>query len=184
MISDEPRPLWEGYGQPGATRRPSEVCVTERIGEALALAVALMRPRVVVEAGTGFGVSAGHLTAGLERSGRGHLYTFEAHEAWAREARRYLDEHRHRVTVLVGRFEERLSDALAGRTIDLAFLDAIHADDAVRGQWCAVMAHRSPRVVVAIDDVQAVPGAWQEIAGASRPLAVIDGRLGIVEVTG
>jgi predicted O-methyltransferase YrrM len=182
--SDDPRLLWSGYGQPGATRRPSEVCVTEQIGMELQRLCWTLCPRVVVEAGTGFGVSGWNLlhglAAGLPRP-CGHLYTFEANPEWAREARERLQSaNASGFTLIVGRFEDELATAIGDQRIDLAFLDAMHTDEAVLAQWDAVMRHASPGLVVAVDDIAAVPGAWAELLSRAELMNIIEGRLGVL----
>lgn len=180
MLSDEPLLLWSGYDQPGATRRPSEVCVSPEIGGALQGLCRKRCPRVVVEVGTGFGVSGWYMLHAL--AGYGHLYTFEANREWAREARERLQgTNASGFTLIVGRFEDELDAAIGEQRIDMAFLDGIHREDVVRVQADMVIERRAARLVLAVDDVGAVPQAWQWLAGCSKSSAVVHGRLGVAE---
>lgn len=153
--------------------------ITPLWGAFLTRLVAELRPRSVVELGTGFGLSTLHLAAGLEVSGAGSLATFDEFADWVDVAEEGLARVRlgDRVEVNRGEIDRTLPDALAAiGQVDLAFLDAdkpgtrrhfglllpylpvgavlifddIDFDDAMRTSWRAITRHVRVRAAIGL----------------------------------
>src|SRR6185312_8007491 len=79
--------LWEGYGQPGATRDAKAVSARRNIGCFYAwLARRRMPSSIIAEFGSAFGVSGMYWLSGIEERGCGELLSFEVNLDWARLA--------------------------------------------------------------------------------------------------
>ncbi|WP_431239116.1 O-methyltransferase [Mycolicibacterium aichiense] len=136
------QPLWEGYGQGAATRTPDQVKTQPEMGLAYSQLIEQIRPAVVVEFGTAFGMSGMYWLAGLELNGSGHLYTFDPNQVWADLARENLSAISDRFTLTIGTFEDNVG-ILPG-PIDFAFIDAIHTSDFVKPQFDIVASRSGP----------------------------------------
>lgn len=185
-----PQPLWEGYGANnrfGPTRRPNDVRTASVMGDWFTELVRARRPEVVVELGTAFGVSGMYFLAGLEANGAGCLYTFEPNERWAILAQPNLAAIGARFRLTRGTFEARVDEALAGRRIDLAFIDAIHTPEFVLPQLELILARSSHGALVLLDDIHFSPdmrACWAELAESARFRASLSlaGRVGVLEL--
>ena len=148
-----------------------------------ALAVEL-KPRVALEAGSGFGLSGMYLGAAMAADADSVLFSFEiglsvehARESIARVFPRAFvirDSSSH--------FADHLTPSVK---IDLVFLDAAHDYATVARDAKLLRGWLSPRAVLLIDDVGHSDGsrrAWREIATAPdvRFAALIRERLGFV----
>lgn len=188
-------PLWEGYAQledypratAGSTRSVRQVSTGKLCGRLLAQLVRRLRPGVVVEFGTAFGVSGMHWLAGLEAVGAGRLYTFEPNEAWAALAMTNLAAISTRYEAVIGTFEDRVAEHLQPGDIDIAFIDAIHTGEFVDRQFEIVRDFAHPGAVVVFDDIAFSPDmadCWHRIAhgGDVVASATVGRRLGVVEL--
>jgi predicted O-methyltransferase YrrM len=92
-------------------------------GQLLYALVRAIRPKVVVEFGTSYGISTLHLAAAVADNGTGHVFSTELSAAKIAAAQANVDEAglRDRVTILSGDARETLAD-IAG-PIDLVLLD-------------------------------------------------------------
>jgi predicted O-methyltransferase YrrM len=113
-----PLPLWKGYADvknyphavgSDAARSSQEVRTHRPTGRFFTLLTMKRNPLIVVEFGTAFGMSGMYWLVGLEKNGRGHLYTFEPNEIWARIAHDNLAEISNRFTGTMGTFEDNFS---------------------------------------------------------------------------
>jgi predicted O-methyltransferase YrrM len=189
-----PQPLWQGYrdvaGYPRATsgsRSANEVRSDAGMGRFFAWLAAARRPYTIVEFGTAFGVSGMYWLAGLKAAGRGMLFSFEPNAAWAAVARENLAAISNRYRLTVGTFEDHVEAELAGRSIDIAFVDAIHTGSFVRAQYAILRRHTRRGSLILFDDIDFsgdMRACWTEIAAAPEVAtsAQIGGRLGIVEL--
>lgn len=184
-----PQPLWSGYPAQarGATRLANQVRTTRVMGNLFAGLIRRRKPEVVVEFGTAFGVSGMYWLAGLEANGKGELLTFEPNEVWANIAKRNLSQISDRFTSVVGTFEDNVNTYLArGRTIDVAFIDAIHTREFVLPQLKLVESRLSPGGLIVLDDLNfsdEMQAVWNEVAADERfaASASFGSRVGILE---
>ena len=82
--------------------------------------------------------------AGLKSNGSGQLFTFEINEQWRQIAIKNLSGISDRFTSINGPFEDKADEALQGRKIDLAFIDAIHTSEWVLPQLKMCCGKRTP----------------------------------------
>lgn len=180
------QPVWEGYGQPCATRTPNQVRTGPTMGRLYTGLVVDCQPSVLVEFGSAFGVSGMFWLAGLETAAKGHLYTFEPNEIWAEVARSNLAAISDRFTLTVGTFEDNLN-VLPDQPIDMAFIDAIHTSEFVGPQFDLVAARSRPGSIIILDDINFstdMRGFWLDLAVQPRirAAAMLGERVGIVEL--
>lgn len=181
-------PLWERYGQNGATRDAKTVGSGEQFGAMYAWLVERLRPETVVEFGTAFGYSGMYFLAGIERAGTGRLYTFEPNREWREIAQRNLALVSGRYLSVEGTFEDNLS-VINGHGIDPAFIDAIHTSEFVHPQFELVASRLRPGGVILLDDIDFsddMAACWQELARDERVTAsaALDGHVGLLTLGG
>ena len=181
------QPLHASYGHVPATRTPNSVRNSPRLGDVFAH-LASRRAGTVVEFGAAFGVSGMYFLSGLDRTGAGHLYSFEVNPLWADFARKNLAAVSSRFTLTLGAFETHVDRVVPG-PIDLALIDAIHTRDFVAAQFEIVRRRASPGALILIDDLDFPTGDMREgwdtlwrrddVVGACE----VDDHLGIVQLT-
>jgi predicted O-methyltransferase YrrM len=189
-------PLWEGYRSLASYawsrtegRTSDEVRSPLAFGRFYAWLAAERRPAAIVEFGTAFGISGMYWLAGLKRAGGGELLTFEPNAIWAEIARRNLARISPRFSLVLGTFEDNAAAALAGKTVEMAFVDAIHTGAFVRRQLAILRRHLAPGSLVLFDDINFsddMRACWAEIARQDglAASASIGGRVGVVELPG
>lgn len=184
------QPLWDGYeghNTGGATRTPDVVRTAATMGALYTSLVQALRPHVVVEFGTAFGVSGMYFLAGLEANQHGRLLTFEPNEVWRRAALGNLARIGDRFESVLGTFEEHIDTVLPqDQRIDLAFIDAIHTPAFVLPQLELVFERSAEGAVIIIDDINfsgEMRACWQRIAEDRRfaSSAALGERVGILE---
>ena len=195
------QPLWEGYrevyrqdgtvpfAEAAMERRPDQVRTKAQMGRLFAWLAEQRHPALVVEIGTAFGVSAMYWAAGLERAGGGRLLTFEPNPVWQRIAADHLRAFGGVVQSVLGTFEDHVERSLEGRSIGLAFVDAIHTSAFVDAQVGKLLPHMEPRGLLVLDDIafsDDMRACWERWACDDRVLAsvAVDGRAGILELRG
>jgi len=184
-----PQPLWEGYegnNIAGATRMPDGVRTSAHMGDFYSWLVEGWKPDTIVEFGTAFGVSGMYFLAGVETNQKGHLLTFDPNEVWRKLALVSLAGISNRFTSVAGTFEENVDRVLEGRSIDVAFIDAIHTREFVIPQLELVLARCNRTAIVILDDINFsddMRACWKEVANDSRfaSSVVIGERVGILE---
>jgi predicted O-methyltransferase YrrM len=183
-----PKALWSGYGEgPAAARTPGVVSSPHNMGRFYSELVIKLQPTTVVEFGGAFGVSGMHWLAGLEANKHGQLLSFEVNPTWAEIAGGNLDVISTRATLTVDTFENAVDRVLKGRSIDLAFIDAIHTSEFVESQFELVAERMTPRGVVILDDIDFsadMHGCWERISRGSRVIAAarVTNRVGMVQL--
>jgi predicted O-methyltransferase YrrM len=186
-----PQPLWQGYASDnigGSTRTPSKVRTIAAMGDLFTSLVLRLKPDVVVEFGTAFGVSGMYFLTGLEANGGGKLLTFEPNEVWARAAESNLEAIGERFRLTIGTFEENIDRRLEpGEQIDLAFIDAIHTKAFVVPQLELVVARSRPGAIIILDDIDFsadMRECWAEVSSDARFTAAIElgNRVGVLEL--
>jgi predicted O-methyltransferase YrrM len=149
-----------------------------------------LRPGAAVELGTGFGISAAYLCAGLEVAGRGRLVTFDGAEEWARIAEEGTSGlGLSRVGFRVGPLSETLGAALPElEPVGLAFVDAEHTKESTIRYFETLLPHLGNGAVVVFDDIAfdaPMWEAWTEIREHPRvAIAASLGKMGIVSAAG
>jgi len=146
-------------------------------------------PRACIELGTGFGISAAYIAAGLELNRAGSLTTIEGSGELAELAESTLGGlGLTRADVRVGPIDELLDAGLErAAPWDLAFIDAEHQAAATVEHFEALLPRLADGAVVVLDDVN-----WEPMLAAQRRIAAhgrvsssaIAGRLGICVVAG
>ncbi|MCP2729728.1 O-methyltransferase [Limnofasciculus baicalensis] len=188
------QPLWDGYltndpaNDRGSTRMPNNVRTASVMGDFYTSLVTKRRPNLIVEFGTAFGVSGMYFLAGLEANQEGELLTFEPNKIWADIARKNLNQISNRFNLTIGTFEENIDQLLLNsKTIDVAFIDAIHTSEFVIPQLNIVIERSSPQAIIIIDDInfsEDMKNCWEEVSADSRfaASAKLGNRVGILEL--
>ena len=178
---------WEHVARPGPLAdKCGTISIPPRWGVLLVRLVRELRPRVCVELGTGFGLSAAFTAAALELNGEGELVTLEGAEEWAQVARAGAEElGLGRLAIRVGPLSETLPAALGELgPVDFAFVDAEHTKESTLRYFDQLRANVSEGAVLLFDDIdfdREMWEAWEEIRAHPRVRAwVALGRLGLV----
>lgn len=191
-------PVHEVYASPelhevreryGMTRHSNLLRSSRDLGRFYRWLVVNRKPEIVVEFGTAFGVSGMYWLAGLEANGFGELLTFEINEEMRRIAVANLSTVGRRFSSIAGAFEDKVDEALKGRKIDIAFIDAVHTSPWVMPQFEHVMKRIQPGGLVAFDDIDFsddMRDAWNTVASDPRGTAAValGGHVGLFEVAG
>jgi len=186
-----PQQLWEGYASNntgGPTRMPDWVRTADVMGDFYTLLVKRRKPKVIVEFGTAFGVSGMYFLAGLNDTQSGELFTFEPNSIWAECAKNNLSQISDRFVLTVGTFEENIDKCLPNnKTIDIAFIDAIHTKEFVAPQLDIVISRSSKNALIILDDInfsQDMREYWDELSTDNRFSAslALGNRVGILEL--
>ncbi len=183
--------LWDGYGDNntrGPTRTSGQVSTPPPVGNFYTALVKALKPDVMIEFGTAFGVSGMYFLAGMEENEKGKLLTFEPNRPWAEIARGNLEKISDRFHATIGTFEDEIDSVLGdGEQIDLAFIDGIHTEEFVRPQLELVVARAKSGSVLILDDISfgdCMIKYWNEVAQDDRFIASISlsGRVGLLEM--
>lgn len=189
-----PKPLWDGYRAVAAyarsvteDRTSDDVRSDAATGCLFAWLACERKPTTIVEIGTAFGVSGMYWLAGLKADETGRLVTFEPNAAWAAIADANLRAISGRYRLIQGTFEEAADGVLAGTTIDIAFVDAIHSGEFVRRELAILRNYAAPGALVLLDDVNFsddMRACWNAVAAGPdvRASALVGGRVGILEL--
>jgi hypothetical protein len=184
-------PLWEGYkgvkNYPHSTvgsRTSNEVRTQQMAGRFFSWLATARDAKIIVEFGTAFGVSGMFWLAGLKN---GHLYTFEPNAIWAEKAKENLSSVSSNFTLTVDTFEDAGPRLLGSKSVDIAFVDAIHTSEFVTQQYEALKPMMRDGSLVLFDDINFSPDmrrCWEEIAcdPAIAGSATIGARVGVVEM--
>lgn len=183
-----PLPVWDGYPtDEGTSWSSDEVRTSPALGALYARMVMARRPSVVVEFGSGFGVSGMYWLLGLEAVSRGTLFTFEPNAGWYPLACENLSSVSDRFVATLGTFEDHVDRVVDGRPIDVAMIDAIHTREAVMSQYGLLAERMAPGGIVVLDDIDASPEmtqCWLDLARSSdvRASARLGTRVGLLEL--
>lgn len=150
-----------------------------------------LRPRSCVELGTGFGISGAYLAAALELNGEGRLTTFDRARGLAGIAEQGFTALglESRVELAIGSIDDTIEDVLERNPpVDLALVDADHAEEATVRHFEAMLPFLSDPAVVIFDDIHrgnwGMGQAWRRIKdhqNVSRAIGLR--RLGAVVVS-
>jgi predicted O-methyltransferase YrrM len=157
------------------------------LGRLLLQLVRRLRPAMCLEVGTGFGISAAYIGAGLELSSAGRLVSVDVDPrpvAIAREGFRELGL--ERVSASAGPPSEGLAEALEEcGDVQFAFVDADHRTASTMRTMSALEPRLAAGAVVVLDDVSSawrgMEDAWTAIRSSPRLRSGLRlGRFGIV----
>jgi len=180
-------PLWEGYGQTGATRDCSSVRSSAVIGSMYAWLVRKWKPAVIVEFGTAFGISGMYWLSGIKSERKGQLFTFEPNQKWAQIARNNLSAIDTRFILTEGAFEDNVDSVLKDQKIDIAFIDAIHTSDFVLSQFQLVCDRSRRPALVLFDDIdfsEDMLSCWAKVVAQPEVVNAfsVNQHMGVVEI--
>jgi predicted O-methyltransferase YrrM len=195
-----PQPLWHGYedvyrkdrsvphSRAPLERMPDQVRTQPEMGRFFCWLAEKRAPSLVVEIGTAFGISTRYWAEGIKAAHGGRLLTFEANDTWHKIASAHLADYEGIVVTNGELFEVSIDSCLRpGEKIDIAFVDAIHTDDAVSRQIEILIQRLNPRGLILVDDISFSDdmkrcwSKWASDARVSASVAVSD-RVGIIEL--
>ncbi len=141
--------------------------------------VRLLRPELVLEMGTGVGISAAYQGAALCLNGGGRLISVEGSPANAEVARDVVDRLSLSDTVesRIGLFDEAVPEVLADGGPDHVFIDGDHAEKATLRYVELVEPHLLPPGIVVFDDIAWSDGmkrAWSRVRQDERVVGSTD----------
>jgi predicted O-methyltransferase YrrM len=145
-----------------------------------------VKPRSIVEIGTGFGVSGMYWASALAELGAGSFITFEPNTRWRAIAEHNIRSICDRVQLIEGTFEDQLAALdIPPQSIDILSVDAIHTVTAVSAQLALAAPLLAPNAVILIDDIRFSPGMhryWRRLAAAPefRMSFEIESRMGVL----
>jgi predicted O-methyltransferase YrrM len=158
-------------------------------GEFLLRLVRELAPRRCLELGAAVGISTAYQAAALELNGTGTLITLEGARAWASVAEQGLSMLglADRATVEVGPIDEMLPETLERMgTVDYAYLDASHTEEATVAEFDTILPHVVPGGIAVLDDISFTRDmwrAWRTVRQRDRVATSLAlGRMGIVAV--
>jgi len=158
------------------------VSVPRRWGMFLHLCAEAFNTRVILEMGACVGISGAYLASIRTRP---RLVTLEGSQPLAQIARTSIAAVSDNVDVVVGAFEQTLSDTLDGfaQTIDVAYVDGHHEEAATLHYVDRIAAHLSPTALIVLDDIYLYEDmwrAWQTLSTRSNVIVVNVGRFGLL----
>lgn len=138
-----------------------------------------LHPDRGLELGTCVGISAAYQGAALELNGKGWFVTLEAARSRLDVAVEGLELLRlRRVEARHGRFQETLAPTLAAlRTVDYAFVDGHHDEQATLAYWRELAPRLADPAIVVFDDIawsEGMADAWSAITDDSRVKLAVD----------
>lgn len=182
--------VWSGYGEAEESRIPNEVRIGAGIGDLFTNIVKKLKPDIIVEVGTAFGVSGMYFSAGLELNGSGVFYTFDPNTIWQSIGAQNIANISSRFLATNDQVELcDIGQILKSRPIDLLFIDAIHTREAVSGQLSCLTPHLATEALVMIDDINFsanMRAYWDQIAAATDVLSslTVNNRIGMMQIKG
>ncbi len=153
-------------------------------GRILYALVEEIKPRLVVEAGAGYGISGMYIGCALSDDPDASFITFEPGE-YAAIAEDSVSQVIDNAFVIRDRFERFYQYLDADAEIGFAFFDAVHAYGALRRDTKLIKGWLSPGAMIVLDDVnysEETRAAWSKIA-TDRDVdfsALINKRLGVI----
>jgi len=138
-----------------------------------------LEPSSCLELGSCVGISASYQAAALHFNEKGALVTLEGSPEIAKIAKETLESlNFHSTSVIIGEFNETLSEALqASAPIDFFFNDGHHDHDAVIQYFNEALPYLSDQAIIIFDDISWSAGmrkAWHEIESDERVSVSID----------
>lgn len=180
-----------GAGSPSESRSAEQMyegdVTTEVVGEAcrrysksrvwaslLFHLIRKLKPDACVELGACVGISTAYQASTMELNGRGRLVALEGSSAFAEIAGRNLQSLGlgHRVSVVVGRFQDTLDAVLDDLgSVEYVFIDGHHDEQATVHYFEKLLPRLSQQAALVFDDITWSPGmrrAWQRVSDDPR----------------
>jgi predicted O-methyltransferase YrrM len=185
------QPLWEGYGSNnigGSTRTPNMVRTDPEIGRIYTYLVQSIKPDIIVEFGTAFGVSGMYFLAGIKSNKKGQLLTFDPNTIWIKLAKENLSQISNQFILTNGTFEDNVDSVLSeDNYIDIAFIDAIHTKEFVLPQLEIVISKSRKGTIIILDDINfsvEMSQFWEEVSVDQRFISSmkLNDRVGFLEL--
>ncbi len=180
-------PLWEGYGEAAGMRASYMVSSQLAVSRFFTELTKMVRPKIIVEFGTAFGVSGMHWLSGLKQNKQGHLYTYEVNQEWAAIARKNLEAiSPRRFTLTAKTFEDSVDVTLKNKKISIAFIDGIHKPEWVFPQYELIRARLEKGGIIILDDINFTDdmrACWDTLvrtSGARYAATINNGRIGLL----
>lgn len=180
--------LWKGYKQKGAVRAPSLVSTVTSHGRFFYKLATHIKPRIIIELGSAFGISGMYWLSAIKANGLGHLYTYEVNKEWAIIANKNLNMIDDNYVLTNDLFESRFSDDLDGRQAEIAFIDGIHTMEWVLPQFNTIANTLKRDGVIVLDDINFSPDmrrCWKKIITDHRVknAFLLDDSVGVVQLS-
>ncbi len=145
-------------------------------GQLLFRLVHHLKPQHIIELGTSLGITTSYLAKAIPES---IVHTFEGSEQIATEAHKVFDKlHLTNIRQTIGNIDDKLLPALTEHgTIDFAFIDANHTEEATWRYFEAIAARCTQHSVLVFDDIhysREMEQAWKRIQRDERVSSTMD----------
>jgi hypothetical protein len=181
--------LWSGYhgSNYGPTRAPNKVRTTPLVGSFYLDLTTKLRPEIIIEIGTAFGVSGMYFLAAIERNKCGKLITFEPNDVWIKYARQNLSKICSSFKSIMGEFELLADEHIENNSSKLIFIDGIHERSFVKKQLDIALQKLQRGAIIILDDInfsEDFNDYWLELSLDNRFKSSIQvgNRVGILEL--
>jgi len=150
----------------------------KRFGEYLFKTVDWLNANRVLELGSNLGIGTSYLAAALPSDGK--LVSIDADENLIKRARGAVKSIAPQADaiLLLGTFVDQLDAALKELdTVDLAFIDGHHAEQATKDYFAQILLHCHEKSVIILDDIHWSPGmeaAWAWVKAQPQVTCSID----------
>lgn len=137
------------------------------------------RPTVAVELGTGVGMSAAYIAAGMMLNHYGHLYTLEGADALVELAGQNLNElELPNVEVVLGRFQDTLERQMRRVSpVDLVFFDGHFEGEATLHYFEQTLPYLASASLICFNGIthnEGMQAAWNQIIAHDRVDIAVD----------
>ncbi len=145
-------------------------------GQLLFRLVHHLKPQHIIELGTSLGITTSYMAKAIPES---TIHTFEGSEQIASEARKVFDLlHLTNIRQTIGNIDDTLLPALAEySTIDFAFIDANHTEEATWRYFDAIATRCTQHSILVFDDIhysRSMERAWKRIQQDMRVSCTMD----------
>ncbi len=150
----------------------------KRFGEYLYKTVDWLKAKRVIELGSNLGIGTSYLAAALPSDGK--LISIDADENMLVRAKAAVKSIAPRADaeLLLGTFVNQLQPALDELgSVDLAFIDGHHAEQATKDYFAQILKHCHSNSVIILDDIHWSPGmeaAWEWVKAQPQVTCSID----------
>jgi len=189
LSSIPPRALHESYEKETTKDNRNEVTphvisLPPRYGRLLYLLCRHSKAKLILEAGSGFGISTMYLAlAAKENGGIVHSYEVASYSEIAAASVSLVSDSAH---VHKGDFDRFEMDLDATSLVDFCFIDARHESDSIIRSFKNLRGWMSPKSVIVVDDIgysMDSKNGWRHIVRSGREfgfVATINDRFGIL----
>ncbi|ABE46805.1 hypothetical protein Bpro_4931 (plasmid) [Polaromonas sp. JS666] len=181
--------IWSGYKtrdlkSSSRRRLPNDIRVSSRAATFEAALARMVVPGLVVEIGSGFGVSGMYWLSALDEMGAGRFISFEPNLLWHGVAAQNYSFVSARGQTVQGTFEENAYGTIPCSAVDILSIDAIHTPEAVSRQISLALPLLRDDSWVLIDDIRfssQMYDYWRRLAQSPSVMSFeIDTRVGVL----